>query len=93
MTKLLLDLNLGVNIKAIRNSREMTQEDVCTQLDLHGHLMSQSTYAQIETGRNIYLSDLITLQNCDESRCLLSLFHSIHTFCLPALPPILSYCK
>lgn len=63
MTKILLDLDLGINLKAIRKSLEMTQEDVCTQLALLGRPMSQSTYAQIETGkRNIYLSDLIALQ-------------------------------
>lgn len=63
MTKLLVDLNFGSNLKAIRKSQNMTQEDVCTQLALHGRPMSQSTYAQIETGkRNIFLSDLITLR-------------------------------
>lgn len=64
MTKLLQDLNLGTNLKLIRNSRKMTQEDVCVQLSLHGRPMSQSTYAQIESGRrNIFLSDLIALKD------------------------------
>ena len=63
MAKLLLDLNFGANLRAIRKSQGLTQEYVCTQLALHGRPMSQSTYAQIETGRrNIYLSDLITLR-------------------------------
>lgn len=63
MTKILQDVNLGVNLKRLRNSKGFTQEEVCAKLALMGRPMLQNNYAQIESGkRNIFLSDLIALK-------------------------------
>lgn len=63
MTKILQDVNLGVNLKRLRNSKGLTQEEVCVKLSLMGRPMLQNNYAQIESGkRNIFLSDLIALK-------------------------------
>ena len=64
MAKLLQDLSIGDNLRALRKARGLTQNDVCAQMAQHGRPMLQSTYAQIETGaRNIYVSDLIALKS------------------------------
>ena len=63
MTKILQDINLGANLKRIRNSKGLTQEEVCAKLSLMGRPMMQNNYAQIESGkRNIFLSDLLALK-------------------------------
>lgn len=63
MTKILQDVNLGTNLKRLRKSKGLTQEEVCAKLALAGRPMLQNNYAQIETGkRNIFLSDLIALK-------------------------------
>ena len=63
MTKILQDINLGANLKRIRNSKGLTQEEVCAKLSVMGRPMMQNNYAQIESGkRNIFLSDLIALK-------------------------------
>lgn len=63
MTKILQDVNLGINLKRIRNSKKLTQDEVCAKLTLLGRPMVQNNYAQIESGkRNIFLSDLIALK-------------------------------
>ena len=63
MTKILQDINVGANLKRIRNSKGLTQEEVCAKLSLMGRPMMQNNYAQIESGkRNIFLSDLLALK-------------------------------
>ena len=63
MTKILQDVNLGINLKRIRNSKGLTQDEVCARLSILGRPMVQNNYAQIESGkRNIFLSDLIALK-------------------------------
>lgn len=63
MTKILQDVNLGINLKRIRKSKGLTQDEVCAKLALLGRPMVQNNYAQIESGkRNIFLSDLIALK-------------------------------
>ena len=62
MSKIIQDVNLGVNLRKLRKAKGLTQEQVCAQMGLAGRPMSQSSYAQIETGaRNIYASDLIVV--------------------------------
>jgi len=64
MGKIIQDINIGVNIKKIRDSQGLTQEQVCAKLTIIGRPMGQSTYSQIETGtRNIFVSDLIALKH------------------------------
>ena len=67
MTKILQDVNLGTNLKQLRNSKGLTQDDVCAKLSVMGRPMLQSNYAQIESGkRNIFLSDLLVLREIFE---------------------------
>ena len=63
MAKILQDISIGGNLRAIRKRRKLTQNDVCAQMAQLGRPMLQSTYAQIESGsRNIFVSDLIALK-------------------------------
>lgn len=63
MAKILQDVSIGTNLRALRRTRGLTQSDVCAQMSRLGRPMSQSTYAQIESGaRNIFVSDLIALR-------------------------------
>lgn len=64
MTKILQDLNLGINLKRLRMKAGITQDEICARMGIEGRPMSQSNYALIENGkRNIFLSDLIVLKN------------------------------
>ncbi len=63
MQKLLQDVNIGGNIQRLRKSRNYSQTDMVTKLQLLGRAMSRANYAHIEQGiRNIYISDLILLK-------------------------------
>lgn len=63
MSKLLDTEILGLNIKRIRISRSLTQEQVAAKLQLLGSPISRSTYSLIEMGRgNIFVSDLVALK-------------------------------
>ena len=62
MAKILQDISIGGNLRALRKARGLTLNDVCAQMAQQGRPMLQSTYAQIESGaRNIFVSDLIAL--------------------------------
>ncbi|WNX85335.1 helix-turn-helix transcriptional regulator [Agathobaculum sp. NTUH-O15-33] len=64
MSKILQDISIGDNLRRIRQKQGLTQREVCAQLAIAGRPMSQSTYAQIETGvRNIFVSDLIAIKS------------------------------
>ncbi len=63
MQKLLQDVHIGANIQRLRKSRNYSQTDMVTKLQLLGRAMSRANYAHIEQGiRNIYISDLILLK-------------------------------
>jgi transcriptional regulator with XRE-family HTH domain len=63
MQKLLQDIHIGGNIQRLRKSRNYSQTDMVTKLQLLGRSMSRANYAHIEQGiRNIYISDLILLK-------------------------------
>ncbi|MHB8125422.1 MAG: helix-turn-helix domain-containing protein [Desulfitobacteriaceae bacterium] len=63
MQKLLQDVHIGGNIQRLRKSRNYSQTDMVTKLQLLGRAMSRANYAHIEQGiRNIYISDLILLK-------------------------------
>ena len=62
--KIKQDLQIGSNIRRIRNQSRLTQEQVVTHLQLHGIEISRSIYAQIESGTyNIRVSELIALSD------------------------------
>ena len=63
MQWILQDIPIGQNIQNIRMKKKMTQQDVVTQMQLMGSIMSRCTLANIESGRrNIKASDLKALQ-------------------------------
>lgn len=63
MQKIRPDLDIGKNIRILRNSRNMTQDFVVAKLQLMGIQISKSTYAKIETNRmNIKVSELVALK-------------------------------
>lgn len=62
MTKIIQDVNFGARLREFRQSKQLSQEQVCTQMSLLGRPMLRETYSQIERGhRNIFASDLIAL--------------------------------
>ena len=63
MRKLLNQEKFGQNLRRIRLSCGLTQEQTVAQLQVLGSPLSRSTYAIIEMGKgNIYISDLVGLQ-------------------------------
>ena len=63
MSKLLGNEQLGANIKRIRLSQGLTQEQTVARLQVLGSPLSRSTYSLIEMGRgNVFVNDLVGLQ-------------------------------
>lgn len=63
MNKLILDVNIGNNLKRARIAKDMSQQQVVEKMELHGSEMSRSTLSHIETGiRNISVQDLLILK-------------------------------
>lgn len=63
MSKLLGNETLGKNIKRIRQSCGLSQEQTVAKLQILGSPLSRSTYSLIEMGRgNIFVNDLVGLQ-------------------------------
>lgn len=63
MQKLRPDMDIGDNIGCLRNSCNMTQEQVVAKMNLMGLNISKSSYAKIETNRiNIRISELMALK-------------------------------
>ena len=60
--KIKQDINIGTNIRALRNKSGFTQEQVVTHLQLDGFDISRSIYSQIECGTyNIKVSEILAL--------------------------------
>lgn len=60
--KIKQDINIGTNIRALRNKSGLTQEQVVTHLQLDGLDISRSIYSQIECGTyNIKVSEMLAL--------------------------------
>lgn len=63
MPKLLRNEIFAKNIKRIRESCGLTQEETVARLQILGSSMSRGTYSLIELGRgNLFVSDLVGLQ-------------------------------
>jgi len=63
MSKLLGNEILGENIRRIRVSCGLTQEQTVAKLQVLGSPLSRSTYSLIEMGRgNIFVNDLVGLK-------------------------------
>ena len=58
--KLIQNVSFGQNLKKIRTSRSLSQNDMIRELELKGRAMSRANYAHIEQGvRNVFVSDLV----------------------------------
>lgn len=66
--KIRRDLNLGDNLRRLRDKSGLSQEKLCAQLQLRGCDIGRSTYAKYEAGQlNIKASVIINLRkiyNC-----------------------------
>lgn len=63
MKKLILDIEIGNNLRLLRKANRLTQADVTAKLKILGSDIERTTYGKIEAGqRNIRLSDLILLK-------------------------------
>ena len=62
------DLNMGANLRALRNKSGLSQEKLCAELQLRGCDIGRTTYAKFESGElNIRASVIILLKkiyNC-----------------------------
>ncbi len=62
MQKIRPDLDIGKNIRHLRNASGLTQDQTVAKLQLMDIQISKSTYAKLETNRmNIKVSELIAL--------------------------------
>ena len=60
--KIKSDVTLGQNIRSIRKSKKLTQEQVSTKMQLLGIDITRSIYSQIECGTyNIQVTELAAL--------------------------------
>lgn len=67
MQKLKQDINIGKNLRRLRNEAGFTQEQVAARLQLLGSQTNRSVYSRYETGElNIRISDLIFLKEIFE---------------------------
>ncbi len=57
------DVNIGKNLRSLREQYGYSQYKLVIKLHLMGSSMSRSTYSKIETGtRNIRISDFLVLK-------------------------------
>lgn len=64
MKKLILDANVGNNLRRTRLAKNMSQQQVIEKMELLGSEMSRSTLSHIEIGiRNISVQDLRVLKD------------------------------
>lgn len=66
--KLRCDLNIGANLRALRNKSGLSQEKLCAALQLRGCDIGRTTYEKYESGElNIKTSVIVALKqiyNC-----------------------------
>lgn len=63
MDRLLLDRNIGENLRRLRKEHHLSQYDLIRELSLRGSFLTRSAYGGIELGnRNIKVSDLMLLK-------------------------------
>ena len=63
MSKILRDAHIGQNIRSIRVSKGLTQDEVIAGLQLLGSPLHRVSYAQIESGRNnVFVTDLVAMK-------------------------------
>ena len=66
--KIRVDMNIGDNLRKLRNTYGYSQEKLCAELQLMGCDIGRSTYAKYECGElNVKVSVIVTLKkiyNC-----------------------------
>ena len=74
MNKIILDKDIGKNIRALRKKKNMKQDEIAAKLQLEGVDISRSTYAKNESrNRNVDAHELIALKrilNCTYEQIL-----------------------
>lgn len=61
--KIRRDLNLGANLRRLRNNADISQEKLCAELQRNGYDIGRTTYAKYESGElNIRASVLVALR-------------------------------
>lgn len=61
--KLRRDLNMGDNLRKLRENSELSQEKLCVELQRRGCDIGRSTYAKYENGElNIKISVIVQLR-------------------------------
>ena len=59
-----IESKVGDNIKAIREKRKMTQEQLAAKIQLRGCDITRSAVAKIEVGqRHLYIDEIILLKD------------------------------
>lgn len=62
--KIRRDLNMGDNLRKLRNQKDISQEKLCAELQRRGCDIGRTTYAKYEAGElNIKVSVLIQLKD------------------------------
>jgi len=62
--KIRRDLNMGDNLRKLRNQKDISQEKLCAELQRRGCDIGRTTYAKYEAGElNIRVSVLIQLKD------------------------------
>ncbi|MCQ2485200.1 MAG: helix-turn-helix domain-containing protein [Clostridia bacterium] len=62
--KIRRDLNMGDNLRKLRNQKDISQEKLCVELQRRGCDIGRTTYAKYEAGElNIKVSVLIQLKD------------------------------
>lgn len=61
--KIRRDLNMGANLRALRNQSGLSQEKLCVELQRRGCDIGRTTYAKYESGElNIKASVIVVLK-------------------------------
>lgn len=61
--KIRRDLNMGNNLRRLRDAADLSQEKLCAELQRHGCDIGRSTYAKYEAGElNIRASVIVALR-------------------------------
>lgn len=62
MQKIKVDMNIGENLRTLRNENNLKQDDIVAKLSNYEILITRSTYSRYETGElNVPVSVLVAL--------------------------------
>ena len=91
--KIRRDLNIGANLRALRDKSGLSQEKLCAELQRRGCDIGRTTYAKYESGElNIKASVIVTLKkiyNCSYDDFFAGLEEEIKQFRVPQTLPFI----